>query len=81
MIPKQKEICNELVDERLEEITKLDKNVNQDDLIYRYKGPTADAKFNKFDNAFSFLNKLREGKISLADAKRIKQNLDQIYVK
>ena len=30
-ISKQKEIFNKLVNERLEEITKLDKNVNSDD--------------------------------------------------
>ena len=35
----------------LEEITKKDKKVNSNDLLYRYKGNTADAKFNKFDNA------------------------------
>ena len=34
-ISKQKEIFNELVDERLEKITNLDKKVNSDDLIYR----------------------------------------------
>ena len=51
MISKQKEIFNELVDERLEEITDLDKKVDSDDLIYRYKGRTADAKSDKFDNA------------------------------
>ena len=37
----------------LEEITKLDKNANPENLIYRYKGSTVDEKFNKFDNAFS----------------------------
>ena len=36
LISKQKEIFNKLVDERLDEITKLDKKVNHDDLIYRY---------------------------------------------
>ena len=46
-ISKQKEIFNELVDERLEKITDLDKKVNSDDLIYRYKGNTADVKFNE----------------------------------
>ena len=33
MISKQKEIFNELVYERLEEITNLDKKVNRDNLI------------------------------------------------
>ena len=78
MISKQKEVFNKLVDERLKEITKLDKNVNLDDLIYRYKGSTADAKFNEFDNDFSLLDKTRDGKISLAGAKMIKQNLNQV---
>ena len=69
MISNQKEIFNKLVEERLEEITKLDKKVNLDNLIYRYKGSTANEKFNKFDNAFSLLDKIREGGTSLADTK------------
>ena len=69
LISKQKEIFNELVDERLEKITDLDKKVNSDDLIYRYKGNTADAKFDKFDNALNIINKIQNGEISLADVK------------
>ena len=42
LISKQKEIFNELGDKRLNEITELDKKVNHDDLIYRYKGKTPD---------------------------------------
>ena len=68
-ISKQKEIFNELVDERLEKITDLDKKVNSDDLIYRYKGNTADVKFDKFDNTFNVINKIQNGEISLADVK------------
>ena len=34
----KKKTFNELVDERLEKITDLDKKVNKNDLIYRYKG-------------------------------------------
>ena len=33
------------------------KNVNSNDLIYRYKGDTADVKFNEFDNAFDIIDK------------------------
>ena len=69
-ISKQKEIFNELADEWFEEITGLDKEVNPDNLIYRYKGSTADAKFNEFDSALNLLDKIKEGKISLADAKK-----------
>ena len=69
MISKQKEILNAIVDERLEKITDLDKKVNSDDLIYRYKGNTADVKFDKFDNALDIIDKIRDGKIDLADVK------------
>ena len=82
MISNLKKIFDKLVDERLKEITKLDKKVIPDDLIYRYKSFTADEKFNKFDNAFSLLDKIRDGKISLADAKNdqaeVKSNLSEI---
>ena len=67
LISKQKEIFNKLVDERLEKITDLDERVNNDDLIYRYKGNVADAKIDEFDNALDIVNKIREGKTELAD--------------
>ena len=47
-------IFNKLVDEQLEEITKLDKKINLN-LIHTYKGSITDTKFNKFGNAFSIL--------------------------
>ena len=48
LISKQKEIFDKLVNKKLEEITNLDKTVNPDNLIYRYKGFTAEARFNEF---------------------------------
>ena len=82
MISKQKEIFNKLADQRLEEINNLDKKMYPVDLIYRYKGFTADAKFNEFDNAFSPLVKTRDGKINLAGAKNdlaeFKSNISEI---
>ena len=45
-------------------------------MIYKYKGPTADAKFNKFDNALDLFDKIREGEIKFAGAKN-----DQIEFK
>ena len=76
LFSKQKELFNELADKRLNKINELNEKVNSDDLIYRYKGNTADAKFDQFDNAFSMLDKIRDGIIRLA--KMIKQNLNQI---
>ena len=67
---KQKEIFNELVDERREKITDLDKKkVNSDDLTYRYKGYTADVNFDKFDNTSDIIDKTRDVKTDLTDVK------------
>ena len=57
------------MDERLEKITDLDKKVNSDDLIYRYKGNTADLNFDEFDNALALIDKIGDGKINLTDVK------------
>ena len=82
MISKQKEIFNELVRERLDEITNLNKKVNSDSLICRYKGRTADVKFDKFDNALDLIDEIRNGKISLTHVKnnqaKFKSNLGEI---
>ena len=79
---KKKYLINLIKDKRLEEITNLDKKVDLDDLIYRCKCFTTDAKFNEFGNAFNLLNKIMIGKISLVHAKsdqaEIKSNLSEV---
>ena len=45
------------------------KKVNSDELIYRYKGNIADLKFDEFDNALDIIDKIRNGKIDLANVK------------
>ena len=82
LISKQKEIFNKLVDERLDEITKLDKKVNHDDLIYRYKGKTPDENFDTYDNALNLIDKIKNDEMKLAEAKnnriKSKSNLGDI---
>ena len=80
-ISKQKEIFNEVLDERLEKITDLDETVNSDDLIYRYKGNAPDLNFDEFDNAFDIIDKMRDGEIDLSDVKIIRRNLHLISEK
>ena len=69
LILKQKEVFNELADERLDKITKLDKKVNLNDLVYRYKGKSPVEEFDKYNNALDLINKIRNGEIKLAEAK------------
>ena len=79
LISKQKEIFNNFADTRLNEVTELNKKVNLDDLVYRYKGRTPDEKFDKYDNALNLFDKIKNGEIKLAEAKndqiRFKSNL------
>ena len=81
-ISRQKEIFNELADIRLNEITELDKNVNLDDLIYRYKGNTSNEEFNTYDNALNLIVKIKNGEIKLAQSKtnqkKFRWNLGEI---
>ena len=69
MISKQKEIFYEVVDERLQKISDLDKEINSDDLTYRCKGNTPDLNFDEFDNALNIINKIQNGKIKLEGIK------------
>ena len=76
MISNRKEIFDKLVDERFEGITELEQIVYPVKLMYRYKGLTADKKFDKLDNALNLLDKIQVGEINLAKAKS-----DQITLK
>ena len=44
LVSKQKETFNKLADRRLDKINVLNKKVNRDDLIYRYKGKSSNKK-------------------------------------
>ena len=73
MISKQKEIVNKLVDERFDEITKLDEKVNSDDLIYKNRGPTANAKNDLADAK----NDQIKFKSDLSEIKKGNKKIDQ----
>ena len=70
---------HEIVDRRIEKITNLDKSINSDDLIYRYKGNTANAKLDGFDNALNIINKIQNGEISLSDVKNIQEKFKSYF--
>ena len=69
MVLKEKEIHNKLTEESSEKINNLDKKVGTYKLVFKYKGNTSDKDFSKFDNALDLINKIRDGEISLNEAK------------
>ena len=69
-ILRQKEIYNELTEEKKTEIENLDKSVDRDKdkLICKYKGNTFDVNFNEYIGATHLINKIKDGEISLKQA-------------
>ena len=70
LILKQKEIFNELADEKLNKITELDKKVNCNGLVCKYKGRSHDEHFNGYDNALDLIDETKNGKIELSAVKK-----------
>ena len=68
MLLRQKEIYNELTEEKKNEIEKLDEMVNRKKLLNEYKVNTADVDFISFNGAIDTINKIASGDISLSKA-------------
>ena len=69
IVLKEKEIYNKLKKKSLRNINNLDKKVDIDKLAFRYKGNTLDEDFSKFDSALYLISKIKDGEISLNEAK------------
>ena len=53
-----KEIFEELVKGRFDEIEELTNEINQNDLIYYFKGNTARKRFDDFNNGIKLFEKI-----------------------
>ena len=68
LVLKEEEIYK-FTEESFEKINILDKKVDTNKLVFKYKGKTADEDFGNFDNAHDLTDKIRNGENSLNDAK------------
>ena len=66
---KQKETFEELANRRIEKIQDLSKQIDFNNLIYRYKGNTAPKKFIGFKDLLRFYQNITEGYIALEKVK------------
>ena len=66
MLLRQKEIYNEVTEKKKNEIEKLYRTVNRKELLYKYRGNTADADFSNFNGAIDTINKIASEDISLS---------------
>ena len=62
---KRKKKYNKLTEESFDKINNLDKKVDTNKLVFKYKGNTVDEDFSKFDNALYLINKIRDGRIRI----------------
>ena len=74
MLLKEKQISNKLTEEIFEKINNLDEKIDSNELVFKYKGKTADEDFSNFDNALDLIGKIRDSKIILMQQKIIKQD-------
>ena len=92
MVLKEKEVYNKLTTESFDKINNLDKKVDNNKLVFKYKGKTAGQDFSKFGNALGLIDKIRNGKISLTEARdeqtklrsdmgEIKKSTEKIFIK
>ena len=60
----------------------LEKKVDIDKLVFKYKDNTPEEDFSNFHNALDLINKIRDGEISLNEAKneqtKLGSNMRQI---
>ena len=67
-ILRQKEIYNELTEEKKTEIKNLDNRLDRRKLLYKHKGNTSEVNFGKYFGAIVLINKIKDGDISLKQA-------------
>ena len=66
-----KERFEELVKERFDEVKELTNKINQNDLIYYFKGNTTRKMFDDFLNGIKLFRKIQSGEVKLEEAKKL----------
>ena len=69
LISKEREIFKDICNKRLDKLEELNNKIDYDDLKYVVEGSGDEYSFNKVKDPISFLNDIKEGKISLQEAK------------
>ena len=66
-----KERFEELVKERFDEVKELTNKINQNDLIYYFKGNITRKMFDDFLNDIKLFRKIQSGEVKLEEAKKL----------
>ena len=77
-----KEIYNEILEERIDEILQISKEISHSDLVYDFKGPTPSIKFGKYGGSMYIYGYMKDGEKALQqveeEQKYFRKDLNQI---
>ena len=74
LISKEREIFKDIYNKRLDKIEELDNKIDYNNLKYAVASRGDEYRFNKIEDPITFLNKIKNGEISLKEAKDQQQN-------
>ena len=74
LISKEREIFKHTYNKRLDKIEELDNKIDYNNLKYVVESSGHEYRFNKIEDPVTFLNKIKNGEISLKEAKDQQQN-------
>ena len=79
---KDKEIFKELVKEIFDKMIELTDEINENDLVYYFKGNSTRKRFYDFNNGIKLFEKIRSGEMRLEETEKLqnvfKANLNEI---
>ena len=73
-----KDIYNEILEERIDEILETSKKINYRNLVYDFKGPTPSINFTKFDGPMYTYNQLKNGDKTLQQVEEEQKHFKKI---
>ena len=80
--PISKEIYDEILEERMDEILKMSREIDYKNLVYGFKGPTSSISFSKFAGPMYTYDQLKNGETTLQQVEKqqkdFKRELNEI---
>ena len=82
MMITSKEIYNEILEERIDEIPKMSKEISYSNLVYDFKGPTSPTHFSEYGDPMYIYGHMKNGEKTLPQVEEeqnyFKKDLNQI---
>ena len=77
LVSKEREIFKDIYNDRLEQIGRFDNDIDYNNLSYEFIKSGNKYKFDGFEDPLEFLNNIKNGKISVQEAKNIQKQYNK----